>query len=83
MQLGRTIGHIQGFTILGFLQFKEEASVFEIHTPKGGFHCLDLSLERVWQHQEVYIFRRVEPLVFIVFSGPYQQSSGLYQLLGG
>jgi hypothetical protein len=76
-------GFQEGRTILGFLQFKEEASVFEIHTSGGGFHCLDLSLERVWQHQEVYIFRRAEPLVSIVFSRPYQQSSGPYQLLGG
>jgi hypothetical protein len=37
--------------------------VFELHTSGGGFSCLDLPLGRIWQHQEVYIFRRVEPLV--------------------
>jgi hypothetical protein len=62
---------------------EEEASVFELHTSGEGFHCLDLSLRRVWQHQEVYIFRRAEPLVSSVFSRPYQQSSGSYQLLEG
>jgi hypothetical protein len=31
-------------TSLGFLQFEEEASVFELHTLGGGYHCPDLSL---------------------------------------
>jgi hypothetical protein len=42
-------------TILGFLQFEEEGSVFELHTSGGGFHCLDLSLGRSWQHLQVFI----------------------------
>jgi hypothetical protein len=34
-------GFQEGRTILGFLQFEEEASVFELHTSGGGFPCLD------------------------------------------
>jgi hypothetical protein len=43
--------------------------VFELHTSGGGFSCLDLPLGRIWQHQEVYIFRRVEPLVSLSSAG--------------
>jgi hypothetical protein len=71
-------GFQEGRTSLGFLQFEEEASVFELHTSGGGFHCLDLSLGGVWQCLGVFIFRRAEPLVSIVFSRSYQQSTGLY-----
>jgi hypothetical protein len=66
----------EGCTILGFLQFEEEASVFELHTSGGGFPCLDLSLGRVWQHQGVYIFRRVEPLVSLSSAGPTNNHQG-------
>jgi hypothetical protein len=57
--------------------------VFELHTSGGGFHCLDLSLGGVWQRLRVFIFRRAEPLVSIVFRRSYQQSAGPYQLLEG
>ena len=76
-------GFQEGHTILGFLQFEEEASVFELHTSGGGFHCLDPSYGGVWKCLGVFIFRREEPLVSIVFNRPYQQLAGLYQLLEG
>jgi hypothetical protein len=43
-------GFQEGRTILGFVQFEEEASVFELHTSGGVFSFLDLSLGRIWQH---------------------------------
>jgi hypothetical protein len=70
-------------TILGFLQFEEGASVFELHTSGGGFPCLDLSLGRVWQHQEVYIFRRVEPLVSLSSAGRTNNHQGRTSCLRG
>jgi hypothetical protein len=63
------LGFQEGRTIPGFLQFEEEASMFELNTSGGGFSCLDLSLGRIWQHQEVYNFRRAEPLVSLSFAG--------------
>jgi hypothetical protein len=40
-------GFHEGRTILGFLQFEEEASGIELQTPGEGFPCLDPSLRRV------------------------------------
>ena len=65
------LGFQEGRTSLGFLQFEEEASVFGLHTSGGGYHCPDLSLGGVWQHLGVFIFRRAEPLVSIIFSRLY------------
>jgi hypothetical protein len=55
---------------------EEEKSVFGLHTSGKGYPCPDLSLGGVWWHLEVFFFRRVEPLVFIVFSRTYQQLEG-------
>jgi hypothetical protein len=57
--------------------------VFELHTSGGGFPCLDLSLRRVWQHQEVYIFRRVEPLVSLSSTGRTSSHRGRTSCLRG
>jgi hypothetical protein len=77
------LGFQEGRTILGFLQFEEEASVSELHTLGGGFPCLDLSLGRVWQHQQVYILRRAEPLVSLSSAGHTSSHQGRTSCLRG
>jgi hypothetical protein len=76
-------GFQEGRTILGFLQFEEGASVFELHTSGGGFSCLDLSLGRIWQHQEVYNLRRAEPLVSLSSAGHTSNHQGYTSDLKG
>ena len=57
--------------------------MFELNTSGGGFSCLDLSLGRIWQHQEVYNFRRAEPLVSLSSAGRTSSHQGRTSYLRG